>query len=361
MYLIFTLLFRGFKVLKIAPAFVLAAQGAESAPDLGNLLQNALRLEHATVPAYLTAAYSIRRNTNTAIFTAIKDIAEEEMLHMALVANLINAIGSRPDIANPEFLPRYPGPLPMAIGNGLIVGLKPLSRDLVHDVFMEIEKPENPLLFPVKPLAAGEPEFATIGEFYKAIIDRILELGDGIFSPRVPQVTLPDRPGTWERLTPITDTLSAVKALQWIMEDGEGTPTLPFDGSGDFAHYYRFEEIFHGRKLIPDANAPLRFAYAGDPVPLDTTKIWPLPENPKAADYSAGSDARRAVDSFNQFYSDMLRSLQRAFDGEPTEMTKALSLMGRLRSTATQLVQLVDPGSGKRGAPTYEYMPALVS
>ena len=170
-------------MLRIDPKYVAAARGATKGTDLHGLLRNAIQLEHATIPPYLTAAYSLHRNSNTAIFAALKEIAEEEMLHMAMVANVLNAIGGHPDIANPGFVPKYPGQLPMTIGSGLVVGLRKFSRQLVFDVFMEIEKPETPLHFPVIPFSTvAGAAFATIGQFYSAIIDKIKELGDPIFT-----------------------------------------------------------------------------------------------------------------------------------------------------------------------------------
>ena len=73
---------------------------------------------------------------------------------MAIVANLINAIGGKPDMAGEEFIPKYPGHLPMTIGD-LVVGLKKFSRELVHDVFMKIEEPETPLFSRPHPGGGG--------------------------------------------------------------------------------------------------------------------------------------------------------------------------------------------------------------
>ena len=44
---------------------------------------------------------------------------------------------------------------------------------------MVIEEPEDPLHFPVHPLALeATAGFATIGDFYRAIADKITELGE---------------------------------------------------------------------------------------------------------------------------------------------------------------------------------------
>ena len=124
-------------MLQVESRFIAKAKEARDGADLQALLQKALRLEHSTIPPYLTAAFSLKRGSNGEVFATLKEIALEEMLHMAIVANVINAIGGKPDIAREEFIPKYPGPLPMTIGE-LVVGLKKFSRELVHDVFMKM-------------------------------------------------------------------------------------------------------------------------------------------------------------------------------------------------------------------------------
>jgi hypothetical protein len=83
-------------------------------------LQNAVRLEHATVPPYLTALYTLKPGGAGVRVAAgiLRGIVEEEMLHMALACNILNAIGGTPRIAEPGFIPDYPGPLPMGIEEG---------------------------------------------------------------------------------------------------------------------------------------------------------------------------------------------------------------------------------------------------
>ena len=159
---------------------------------------------------------------------------------MAVVANVLNAIGGRPRIDRPEFVPTYPGPLPMCIGDDLTVGLKKFSRELVRDVFMQIEKPENPIAFPeVAALdAMAIQDFLTIGEFYQAIIEKIQQLGDGIFTGDRERQVVVDAGFPSNQLFEITDVETAVRALKRVVEEGEGTKTIPFDDEGEPAHYY---------------------------------------------------------------------------------------------------------------------------
>src|SRR5690606_1406942 len=116
-------------------------------------------------------------------------IVIEEMLHMTIAANILNALGGHPVINSADFVPEYPGPLPMGIGNGLIVGLEKYSADVVKNVFMEIEEPENPIVFKSVNLAEM-PTYSTIGQFYQAIQQKIEELApDNLPGDKSKQVT----------------------------------------------------------------------------------------------------------------------------------------------------------------------------
>ena len=106
-------------------------------------LQQAIELEHSTIPPYMYALYSIVPGRNEAIAGIIESIVIEEMLHFVLASNVLNALGGSPVLDKPDFIPSYPGPLPGSVETGLSVGLEPCSLDLVTNVFMEIEQPEE--------------------------------------------------------------------------------------------------------------------------------------------------------------------------------------------------------------------------
>jgi rubrerythrin len=338
-------------MLQIRLEHIEAARNAGRAEDLQQLLQNAIELEHSTIPPYLTAAYSLQPGTNTPIRRLITSIAKEEMLHMAIAANVLNAIGGKPQIDDPGFIPRYPGPLPMGVG-GLTVGLRKFSEDLVHDTFMQIEEPESPISFPT---AFLEAPLATIGEFYRAIIDKIHELGDGIFTGDAARQVTGDI-GLGVPLSAITNADTATSALTQIVVGGEGTSTSPLGQGGKPAHYYRFASIYVGRMLIADASAPNGYSYTGAALPFDPAKVFDLPDDPHAADYPAGTPERAAVDGFNRAYSDVLRMLQRGFDGEPARITDASLQMSQLRQLADGVVAQTDPRTGKALGLTFEYL-----
>ena len=109
--------------------------------DVKMALQIAIELEHATLPPYLCALYSIKPGFNQEVATLIRSVVLEEMLHMALACNILIAIGGQPSIGKPGFVPRYPGPLPGGVRGDLTVRLRRCSIAQIHDVFLSIEEP----------------------------------------------------------------------------------------------------------------------------------------------------------------------------------------------------------------------------
>ena len=180
-------------MLKIKPGIVEAVAAAQSGPDLFEFLQSAVKLEHSTIPPYLTALYSIVPGTNAAVAQIIRSIVVQEMLHMTIAANVANAVRCPIIINRPGFVPTYPGPLPMMVDDDLQVGLEKLSADLVQHTFMRIEEPETPRHFPTVERAAAPQPFRTIGAFYDALMAKILDqpappddLLEGIVVRRLP-------------------------------------------------------------------------------------------------------------------------------------------------------------------------------
>ena len=84
----------------------------ENVEQLKEYLQVAIQLEHAVIPPYLTAAYSAKIESNRDAIEIMLAVAKEEMLHLTLAANLLNAIGGQPDLISPDFVPHYPTHLP---------------------------------------------------------------------------------------------------------------------------------------------------------------------------------------------------------------------------------------------------------
>ena len=335
-------------MIKVNPTILEGIGQAQSGPDLYEFLQNAVKLEHSTIPPYLTAMFSLKPGTNREIAALIRSIVVEEMLHMTIAANILIAIGGSPKINTKDFVPVYPGQLPMAIG-GLTVGIEAFSIAVARDKFMAIEEPEHPI--PVKTEAVVE--FATIGVFYDAIKDKIHELGPRIFVKKTapPQVVS----SKWfdaGRLFPITGPDSAARGIDIIKIEGEGTSFTPFETPGDPSHFYKFGEIVAGKKLVQRPNG---FAYGGDPVPFDAAGVWPLKPNCKIADFAPGTQARTRIEQFAYNYGNLLNALHDTFNGHPERLDTAIGVMYDLRVLAVALMA-TDAGGGLTVGPSYEYV-----
>src|SRR5207302_6160037 len=104
-------------------AQVIAARGGKAEPEapfviehreaLIYMLCEAAELEHGIMCQYLFAAFSLKQrederlsaaelDTVTRWRRAIAHVATEEMLHLALVHNLLSAIGSAPHLGRPN-------------------------------------------------------------------------------------------------------------------------------------------------------------------------------------------------------------------------------------------------------------------
>ena len=360
--------------MKINPKFVTALRHCTTVEELRPLVQNAIELEHATIPPYLCGYFTLKPGHGMSEFNknaaeVIRSVVIEEMLHLTIAANLLISIGGKPAINSPDFVPTYPGDLPMGIGDNLQIHLRKCSIGQVLNTFMAIEEPEDPIDIPkgVSAMAAVHPElpeFDTIGAFYHFLSMKIGELGDGIFVPGGGTQVLARRWFPEEAdLFPITDVASAQKAIEVIVEQGEGSHTDPFDGDGLPAHYYRFEEIVKGRKLehAPGKKPPYR--YSGDPVYLDPNDVWDMDDDPAIAKYKPGSFSRRICEQFSYTYTHMLGSLHDAFNGQPERLDDAMGIMYELRLISQQVLETpaewADPGetAQKQTGLSFEYQP----
>ncbi len=345
-------------MLRIAPAFLDRVVAARTGADLHDMVQNAIRLEFSTIPPYLTAMLSLKPDSNREIWGMIHEVVVEEMLHMTIGCNILTAIGGRPRIAAPDFLPIYPGTLPMGIGD-LVVPLEKFSLALVRDVFMQIEQPEEPLDIPVLDTLDGPTvTFATIGGFYAALKAKIQELGDGVI---VGDPTRQVVPTDWfgDDIYPIASAADAARAISQIVEEGEGTPKSPLDPDGGFAHYYRFWEIAELRHIAANGAAPDGFSFSGAEIHFDADSVWDLTPNQRLADLDPDSLAGRRGSQFSFVFTKLMNALQATFDGDPARFDAAMGLMFELKLAGQMLVQLpaVKGGAetGRKAGPVFEY------
>ena len=337
----------------------------ENIADLRSALQTAIELEHATIPPYLTANFTLFNTGNDQISDLIGSIVSEEMLHLSIACNILNAVGGNPVLNKPGFIPRYPGPLPGGVESGLKVPLEKFSRELVHDVFMVIEEPEHPI--DIKSFATTE-EGLTIGQFYTQIKGMITVLeaeaqsnGKTIFTGNPQEQMVYEQFYPESLLFPILDESSALRGIDIIIDQGEGTSTDPFvtpdddAGSTEPAHYYRFEEIYKGKTLVKKADGT--YEYGSPDIPFHpelVPNMWP---NPKMNDYPQDSQAYINSKFFNYNYTSLLNSLHLTFNGHPDQIKSAMGIMFALRLYALKLLAIPDPNHpGYVAGPSFEYI-----
>jgi hypothetical protein len=326
--------------------------------DIGQLraaLQTAIELEHSTIPPYLCALYSIRAGSNVEVAALIESVVMEEMLHMVLAANVLNAIGGAPSIARRDFVPRYPCTLPHS-DDRVVVHLRRFSREAV-DTFLRIERPEPPSARP------RVDRYHTIGQFYAGIeagLQHLAANGNPFTGDPSRQLSGNGRIyGMAGEPIAVVDLDSAMTALALIVDQGEGIDHTIHDGDspmGDrasLAHYYRFSEISSGRRFRP-SDTP-RTGPTGPPLPVDFEAVWPMRTDPSVNELAPASDARAMTEEFNRTYGQLLSMLDRGLNGEPDRLADAVGLMWTIRWKAEALMR-VPIGHGETAGPTFQWV-----
>jgi hypothetical protein len=301
-------------------------------------LQAAIKLEFATLPPYLCAEWSVKSGVSP-VRRSIHVVLQEEMLHFGLMCNMVAAIGGTPNINSASAVPVYPGPLPGGVHPGLQVALRGLSKEAAR-VFMDIELPENGPLA----LAVGE-EFPTIGAFYTAIEEAFVTLNPGL--TEVNQLVGPFNLSKLRSLEEVRQAITIIK------RQGEGSQASPDDtGPGDLAHYYRFGEIHHERKLREVA--PGVWKFEGDP--FEIGEVRPMAEVPpggyKPEDVSA--QVGQLLREFDQTYTLMLTQLQTAWgSGSAESLSAAITSMRAMQAKGTALMDIPIPGGTGNYGPCF--------
>jgi hypothetical protein len=271
----------------------------------------------------------------------------EEMLHMALACNLLNAVGGSPQIDSAAFVPNYPARLPGGLRPDLTVSLKRASIEHIRDVFMAIEEPET--------FSDGVKEHKlTVGWFYSQIqtgLEALFAQGP-LFVESSPQLTKWRGPG---QVFPVLDLESANAAIKVIVEQGEGAP--PFDageGGAELAHFYKFEQIVQGRSLEPKSGG---YGYTGAPVPFEPEGVWPMVDHPNTAALPEGSLVRKLSEQFDEQYRLLLRLLQRAFTSHPDDyIDESIEMMFSMEVAAKGLMQMpIGPGATLTAGPSFRW------
>ncbi|MBC7894633.1 MAG: ferritin-like protein [Cytophagaceae bacterium] len=327
-----------------------AAPAIRTVASLRKHLQVAMELEHATIPPYFTAWLTIKEGTNIEAAEIIRSVMLEEMLHLSLAANLLNAIGGTPSLTHKGFVPRYPHTLPHS-GETFKVSIERFSPAALR-TFLKIERPEP------KGAKPQPGHYHTIAQFYlaidKAIDDLCDKLGEKeVFSGDVKRQVRPvDYYGSGNLII-VTNRETAHAAIHEIIEQGEGSHESIFDGDAqilgdgdgqEVAHYYRFMEVLEGRHYTQKDTA--QSGPTGTRLKVDFTQVYPIHANTRAASYPAGSEVRRALEGFRTGYYELLVDLERAFNGDRGQFTAAIARMFALHQQGLALAR-TPSGDGK--------------
>jgi len=324
-------------------------------------LQSAIELEHFTLPPYLCALYSLDSDRNPEATEVLVSILVEEMLHMTLAGNLLNAVGGIPRLDTPAMLPTYPGYLPRG-DRSCEVQLVRFSPEAL-DTLLKIESP-------APPYAAPESDcYETIGQFYEAIGDGLRYLyaqhGETNLFCGDPARQVRDAlfAGGGGRVIAIDNLATALAALDEIVEQGEGADHQQvWDADRDMfhpereqvAHYYRLEQLKLGRRYRRGDTPPS--GPTGDTIAIDWDGVRPMRSNPRTADHAPHSPIRAAQEDFNHAYSAMLQLLDRAFNGSPHLLKAAIGSMYGLKAQAQALMQMSTEEGLETAGPTFEYV-----
>jgi hypothetical protein len=302
--------------------------GLEHREALIYTLGKAAELEHLVMLQYLFAAFSLKQKVSEGLTdeqkTAVDrwrrtllEISAQEMLHLALVQNLLTAVGAGPRLARPNFpMPAYAYPA------GVRIELVPFGEAALRH-FAFLERPEGMDVEDAEGFAAVEQavalahdetdeivphlqEFDTIGQLYRSIrfgLERLQErLGaERLFvGPRDAQATAEHF--RWDELVAVTDLASAQRAIDTIVEQGEGA-----QGEWRDAHFGRLLGIldeYLAMKAADPAFEPTRNVVMANVRPQATGVTVPLITDPGTA---------RSMDLLNVCYEVLLQLLSRYF------------------------------------------------
>jgi hypothetical protein len=320
-------------------------------------VQAAVELELSTIPPYLCGYWSIASDDTMQVSTLVRGVAIEEMIHLSLVCNLLTALGEVPQITGGyKNEIKYPGGLPGGVHPGLTVSITGLTPDVVKNVYMEIEKPEQPLT-----LAAES--FPTIGAFYDAISNCLTTLKPVLLTKNQLTTTF----GHGAEITVLATIDEAVAAINEIKEQGEGTsaagsgsPWVPIfitgeDPSGNFhelAHYYKFSEIYYGASLI---NLGGKWAYEGTPILFPT--VVNMPPVPSGGYQNPSPTVATALSNFDIAFTGLLNGLQNAWaGGSDVELQSAIDTMFTLQPLAKVIFALPLPDNSGFYGPQFKYI-----
>ena len=304
------------------------------------MLCAAAELEHALMCEYLFAAFTLKRSTDEGLSEdqvsavdrwrqTLLMVAKQEMLHLAINCNLVNALGASPHLSRPN-LPQPAKHYP----SGVRLQLLPFGEQALRH-FLYLERPEGMDFDDAEGLAAVEcavpvmsereiaphlQEFATVGHLYRSIEAGFRHLAQKMGEDQLFVVSASGQAGGdlfgWSQLRPITCVDDVVQAIETIVEQGEGP-------RGDWreAHFGRFLGVLDEYLAMCAANPGVEFARPVLPALVRS------PEDGEPADLITDPKSAAVADLGNVAYEVLLQLLYRLLSrvDENDEQMKILS------------------------------------
>ncbi|QSX75870.1 CDGSH iron-sulfur domain-containing protein [Lysobacter arenosi] len=327
-----------------------------SREQLWALLAEAAEIEHHLMCCYLYAAFSLKESTgedlSEAEFDAVErwrreilSVSVEEMGHLAIVCNILSALGAPAHLVHQNF-PIPPGYHPA----GVVVKLAPFNRQtLAHFVYLErpddaevqdgegFEPPQHySRALGMDRLMTACTDYETVGELYRSVSAGLQRLSESMGERRLfegnPEHQLDADGARLPGLKTVRCLTTALEAIDAIVRQGEGADSC----TGD-SHYQRFLRIGREYDALLASRPEFRPARmsAHNPVmrppPTPQGRLW-ISEEPAAA----------LLDLGNALYNHCLRCVSLAYgdvgrDAKSTLVSAGVDLMHLLTPVAARL------------------------
>jgi Ferritin-like len=265
----------------------------------------AAELEHALMCEYLFAAFSLKERVEEGVRAEqleaierwrkeILGIAAQEMLHLALTANMLTGLGAAPHLSRPN-LPQPARHYPP----GVRLVLLPFGEQALRH-FLFLERPEGTTLNDAEGIdALGDAspvmtqdelvprlqDFATVGHLYRGIEDGFQHLVNKFGEEHVfvgpAQAQITQTNFDWPQLQAVTDLHTAIAAVEAIVDQGEGSRR-----DWRRAHFGRFKRVLDEYLAVRAADPafePARPVVAARVRRSEGTTSGPLIEDPNTA------------------------------------------------------------------------------
>jgi hypothetical protein len=291
-------------------------------------LSKAAELEHLIICMYLYAAFSLKREASEGLpdelvstvrgwAKTLFSIAEQEMLHLSLVQNLLTSVGAGPHLARPNF------PVPARSFPARIqIVLLPFGEEALRH-FAFLERPEGEPIDDAEQFAAvarAQPlpdvdedeigpivaDFETISHLYRSIDDGLSNLAQRLGEPRLfvgpPRAQATGEHFRFPELVAVTDLASATAAIETIVEQGEGAR-----GDWKMSHFGRLLGVLDEFIAARDAHPEVEFAR-----PVLRAHVRPV-ESGVSVPLISERFTVRTMDLLNAVYEVALQVLARYF------------------------------------------------